>query len=85
MKRLFSLVGTLALAAPLALGQTSTWVPDKAHSGVDFSVLHMGLSKVCGHFGNIGGTIVASKPMSPSPRQRNDRRQHRRYTLAERV
>jgi polyisoprenoid-binding protein YceI len=61
MNRLFSIVGTLALAAPLALAQTSTWVPDKAHSGVDFSVLHMGLSKVRGHFGNIGGTIVVNE------------------------
>jgi polyisoprenoid-binding protein YceI len=60
-KRLFSLVGTLALAAPLALAQTSTWVPDKAHSGVDFSVLHMSLSNVRGHFGNIGGTIVVNE------------------------
>jgi hypothetical protein len=33
-KRLSSLL-TLALAAPLAIAQTSTWVPDKAHSGVD--------------------------------------------------
>jgi polyisoprenoid-binding protein YceI len=41
----------------MALAQTSTWVPDKAHSGVDFSILHMSLSKVRGHFGNIGGTI----------------------------
>jgi len=61
MKRLFSLVGTLALGAPLALAQTSTWVPDKAHSEVDFSVLHMGLAKVRGHFGNIGGTIVVNE------------------------
>jgi polyisoprenoid-binding protein YceI len=61
MKRLFSLVGTLVLAAPLGLAQTSTWVPDKAHSGVDFSVLHLGLSKVRGHFGNIGGTIVVNE------------------------
>jgi polyisoprenoid-binding protein YceI len=38
--------------------QTSTWVPDKAHSEVDFSILHMSLSKVHGRFGNIGGTIV---------------------------
>jgi polyisoprenoid-binding protein YceI len=56
--RVASLLGTLALAAPLALAQTSTWVPDKAHSGVDFSILHMSLSQVRGHFGNIGGTIV---------------------------
>jgi polyisoprenoid-binding protein YceI len=61
MKRLFSLVGILALAAPLAPAQTSTWIPDKAHSGVDFSVLHMGLAKVRGHFGNIGGTIVVNE------------------------
>ena len=58
MKRLASAIGILALAAPLAFAQTSTWVPDKAHSGVDFSILHMGLAKVRGHFGNIGGKIV---------------------------
>jgi polyisoprenoid-binding protein YceI len=51
----------LALATPLALAQTSTWVPDKAHSGVDFSVLHMSVAKVRGHFGNIGGTIVLNE------------------------
>jgi len=58
MKRLALLTGILTLAAPLALAQTSTWVPDKAHSEVDFSILHMGLSKVHGRFGNIGGKIV---------------------------
>jgi polyisoprenoid-binding protein YceI len=57
-RRLASILGILALAAPMALAQTSTWVPDKAHSGVDFSILHMSLSKVRGHFGNIGGTVV---------------------------
>src|SRR5271167_4927448 len=57
-RRLVSLLGMLALAAPMALAQTSTWAPDKAHSGVDFSILHMSLAKVRGHFGNIGGTIV---------------------------
>ena len=56
--RMASFLATLALAAPLALAQTSTWVPDKAHSGVDFSILHMSLSNVRGHFGNIGGSIV---------------------------
>jgi polyisoprenoid-binding protein YceI len=58
MKRLALTVGILALAAPLALAQTSTWVPDKAHSEVDFAILHMSLSKIHGHFGNIGGKIV---------------------------
>lgn len=57
MKRLAALTGILALAAPLALAQTSTWVPDKAHSEVDFSILHMSLSNVRGRFGNVGGAI----------------------------
>jgi len=58
MKKLSLLAGVLSLAAPLAFAQTSTWIPDKAHSGVDFSILHLSLSKVRGHFGNIGGSIV---------------------------
>jgi polyisoprenoid-binding protein YceI len=58
MKRLALLSGILAIAAPLAVAQTSTWVPDKAHSSVDFTILHMGLSNVHGHFGNIGGSIT---------------------------
>ena len=55
------LAGTLLLSAPLALAQSSPWVPDKAHSEVDFSVLHLELSNVRGHFGNIGGTIVLNE------------------------
>lgn len=55
------LAGALSLAAPLAMAQTSTWVPDKNHSEVDFSVLHMSLSKVHGRFGNIGGSIVLNE------------------------
>lgn len=59
MKRHLSLlVGTLALISPLGFTQTSNWVPDKAHSEVAFSVLHLGLSNVRGRFGNIGGSIV---------------------------
>ncbi len=59
MKRYLSLlVGTLALISPLGFAQTSTWVPDKAHSEVTFSILHLGLSNVRGRFGNIGGSIV---------------------------
>lgn len=57
-KRLLCLLASSVLLSPLALAQTSTWVPDKAHSDVDFSILHMSLSKVHGHFGNIGGTIT---------------------------
>ena len=47
----------LAGAAAFASAQTSTWVPDKAHSEVEFSILHMSLSNVHGRFGGIGGTI----------------------------
>ena len=48
----------MLLSAPVSFAQTSTWVPDKAHSEVDFAVVHLSLSNVRGHFGNIGGTIV---------------------------
>src|SRR5271165_4896541 len=61
IRRLASFLGTLALATPLVLAQTSTWVPDKAHSEVDFSILHLSLSNVRGHFGNIGGTVVLNE------------------------
>lgn len=59
MKR-FALLA-LVLAVPLAFSQTTTWTPDKAHSEVDFSILHMSLSNVRGHFGNIGGSIVLNQ------------------------
>lgn len=54
---------TLALAAalllsPLAPAQTSTWKPDTAHSGVDFSIQHLGISKVRGHFAVSGGDVT---------------------------
>jgi polyisoprenoid-binding protein YceI len=60
-KRFLSLYTILLLAVPLAGGQTSTWIPDKAHSEVDFSILHLGLSKVHGRFGNIGGSIILNE------------------------
>jgi polyisoprenoid-binding protein YceI len=58
MKRFALAVGILGLAVPLAFGQATTWSIDPAHSGVGFSILHMGLSTVRGHFANIKGTIV---------------------------
>jgi polyisoprenoid-binding protein YceI len=60
MKKFFLMAAALSVAVPLAMAQTSTWVPDKAHSEVDFSILHMSLSKVHGRFGNIGGSIVVN-------------------------
>jgi polyisoprenoid-binding protein YceI len=57
MKRLAVTLGMLAMALPMAVAQTSTWSPDKAHSEVVFSILHMSLSKVRGRFGVSGGQI----------------------------
>lgn len=59
MKLLATALASLALALPLsAIAQTSTWTPDKAHSEVDFSILHMSLSKVHGRIGLANGQIV---------------------------
>jgi polyisoprenoid-binding protein YceI len=58
MKRLALVSGILALAAPLAIAQTSTWVSDQAHSDVAFTVTHMGISKVHGSFGKVAATIA---------------------------
>ena len=57
MNRLALVSGVLALAAPLALAQTSTWVSDPNHSEVDFSITHMSISRVHGRFGNVNATI----------------------------
>jgi polyisoprenoid-binding protein YceI len=53
----FALAAALLLA-PLAPAQISTWKPDTAHSGVDFSILHLGISKVRGHFAVSGGEVT---------------------------
>ena len=49
---------TLAVAAPLALSaQTSTWKADSAHSEVDFTIKHLGISNVHGRMGKVDATI----------------------------
>jgi len=58
IRRMFILAATIALAAPLSFAQTTTLVPDKAHSDVLFSILHMNIAHVGGRFGNIGGSVV---------------------------
>lgn len=58
MKRFATLAGILALAAPLALAQTSTWKSDPAHSEVDFSISHLTISKVHGRFGHVTATLT---------------------------
>jgi polyisoprenoid-binding protein YceI len=61
MNRLALSLGILALSAPLALAQTSTWNIDPAHSEVDFTIKHMSLSNVHGHFGNLKGAITLNE------------------------
>jgi polyisoprenoid-binding protein YceI len=58
MKRTAILTGILALAAPLALAQTSAWTTDPAHSEVDFSIRHASVSNVHGRIGGVKGTLV---------------------------
>jgi polyisoprenoid-binding protein YceI len=58
MKRFTLVTGILALAAPLALAQTSTWTSDPNHSEVDFSITHLAVSNVHGRFGHVNATIA---------------------------
>jgi polyisoprenoid-binding protein YceI len=58
MKRFAIVAGILALAAPLAIAQTSSWATDPAHSEVDFTIRHGGVSNVHGRFGKVIGTVV---------------------------
>lgn len=58
MKRLALITGILALAAPMALAQYSSWTSDPAHSEVDFTIRHGGVSNVHGRIGNVAATLV---------------------------
>lgn len=58
MKQMLFATALLALAAPLASAQNSTWTSDPMHSEVDFTVRHMGVSNVHGRFGAVKATIV---------------------------
>lgn len=57
MKPSLLVLGILVLAAPLVTAQTATWTPDPSHSEVDFTVRHLSLTNVRGHFGKITGAI----------------------------
>jgi polyisoprenoid-binding protein YceI len=55
----------LAVSSSLALtltcfahAQASTWKIDPQHAAAEFSIRHMGLSNVHGHFGGVNGEIV---------------------------
>lgn len=58
MKRFSILAAVLALFTSLASAQATTWSVDPAHSNVEFSIKHLGLSNVHGRFGKVTGTIV---------------------------
>jgi polyisoprenoid-binding protein YceI len=58
MMKNFAIAAILALAAPLALAQTSTWTSDPQHSEVDFSIRHLSVSNIHGRIGNVAATIL---------------------------
>ena len=58
MKLLKLASAALVLAAPFAMAQTTTWKSDAAHSEVDFTIKHLGISNVHGRFGHVDATIV---------------------------
>ena len=58
MNRKAMILAFMALVAPLAQAQTSTWVSDPTHSQVNFSITHLSVSKVTGRFGQVKATIA---------------------------
>jgi len=56
--KLTALALALPLAATYAQAQSSTWKADSAHSEVDFTIKHLGISNVHGRFGKTEATIV---------------------------
>jgi polyisoprenoid-binding protein YceI len=60
MKKLlqFALV---TLVAPLAMMAQSVWKPDMAHSRIGFSIDHLAISEVTGHFGEFDLSVTAAK------------------------
>lgn len=57
MRRSLLPVMLLALAPSLAMAEVAAWSPDQIHTDVNFSVLHMSLSNVHGHFGHVSGEV----------------------------
>lgn len=47
----------LSFAGAGAYAQTSTWTIDPAHSSVNFTIRHMGVSNVHGSIGSVKGTV----------------------------
>lgn len=58
MKKMNSILGLLLFAAGSAFAQ-DTWTVDKSHSKIGFSVPHMAVSEVEGHFKDFDGSVVS--------------------------
>jgi polyisoprenoid-binding protein YceI len=56
--RMAIIAAILAILAPFALSQSTTWNIDPAHSGVEFGIRHLGISNVHGQFGKVTGSII---------------------------
>jgi polyisoprenoid-binding protein YceI len=56
--RLFVAAAVLTLSSSFTFAQSSSWKIDPMHSEADFTVRHMGISNVRGHFSNLGGTVT---------------------------
>lgn len=60
-------MSTTETSAPDQLAGTGTWQIEPAHSSANFSVRHLGLSKVRGHFDKVEGTLeIAEDPTQSS-------------------
>lgn len=60
IRRFSAVTAVLAagLVVPSAFAQASTWAIDPAHSGVEFSIKHLGVSTVRGSLSGVTGTVV---------------------------
>ena len=58
--RKFSALAVVALSmvCAAAQAQTSTWTIDSAHSSIQFTIRHLGVSNVHGTIGGVKGTVV---------------------------
>ncbi len=57
-KFLFALtIAALSLSSASVYAQSSTWTIDPAHSSVNFTIRHMGVSNVHGSLGGVKGTV----------------------------
>ena len=60
MKKFFILATVLLLSAGAFAQNGSTWIADPAHSSINFTIKHMGISFVPGRFDKFSGTMTSS-------------------------